>query len=95
MLDCCVPLDLIQQDGITMEQFTCLAVCNNLDLNVTRMNEEHEIECFRETVKKLSAGEEKILVCSYSRGILKQTGDGHFSPIGIKLNVVSFYSWYF
>lgn len=82
MLDCCLPLDVIQQDGITMDQFTCLATCNSLDLNVTRLNEKVTIDEFRETVKTLCAGEGRVLVCSYSRRCLGQTGDGHFSPIG-------------
>jgi len=83
MLDCCLSLDLIQQEGITLEQFVCLAACNSLDLNVIRVNENEKIEDFRETVKSICSGDgSKVLTCTYSRRILKQTGDGHFSPIG-------------
>ena len=89
MLDCCAPFDLIQQDGITLDQFTCLAICNNLDLDVTRMDGEMDIKIFPESIKKICAGEGKVLVCSYSRTMLEQTGDGHFSPIGMKA-IVSF-----
>ena len=84
MLDCCVPLDFIQQDGITMEQFSCLALCNNLHLVVTRIDEGLDINKFRDVVKEVCIGEEKVLVCSYSRELLGQTGDGHYSPIGKK-----------
>ena len=82
MLDCCIPLDLIQQEGITMEQFSCLALCNNLDLVVTRIDEELDISKFRDIVKEVCIGEENVLVCSCSRELLGQTGDGHYSPIG-------------
>ena len=84
MLDCCAPLDLIQQDGITLDQFTCLAICSNLDLNVARIDGEMDIQIFREKIKNICAGEGKVLVCSYSRAVFEQFGDGHFSPIGMK-----------
>ena len=88
MLDCCFPLDLVQQNGITLDQFICLASCNNLDLNVFRMNEEHiTIEDFRNTVKEICTGSGRLLICSYSRKGLGQTGDGHFSPIGMNVFV--------
>ena len=37
---------------------------------------------FREVVKQVTQSESQVLVCSYSRATLSQTGDGHFSPIG-------------
>ena len=82
MLDCCLSLDVVQQEGITLEQFVCLAACNSLDLNVVRMSENESIDNFRQTIKQICSGSGKILTCSYSRAILGQTGDGHFSPIG-------------
>lgn len=30
MLDCCTSLQVAREKGINMEQFTCLARCNNL-----------------------------------------------------------------
>ena len=82
MLDCCLSLDLVQQNGITLDQFVCLATCNSLDLNVVRTDENEKIENFREVVKEICAGQDKVLTCSYSRKALNQTGGGHFSPIG-------------
>ena len=37
---------------------------------------------YRTLVKKLVQHDDKVLVLSYSRKILGQTGDGHFSPLG-------------
>ena len=38
---------------------------------------------FRNLVRNVTAGNGKVLlVCSYDRGTLGQTGSGHFSPIG-------------
>lgn len=82
MLDCCLSLDVVQQQGITMEQFICLATCNNLDINTVRITDDESIEDFRNVVKRICSGGGQILTCSYSRRVLGQTGDGHFSPIG-------------
>jgi glutathione gamma-glutamylcysteinyltransferase len=48
-----------------------------------RPTEFKSLECFREDVKRvLTTPESKsILVVSFSRAALEQTGDGHFSPI--------------
>ncbi|XP_065669345.1 uncharacterized protein LOC100213020 isoform X3 [Hydra vulgaris] len=82
MLDCCLSLDLVQQNGITLDQFVCLATCNNLDLNVVRTDDNENIKSFRDVVEEICAGQDKVLTCSYSRSVLNQTGGGHFSPIG-------------
>ena len=88
MLDCCFPLELVQQNGITLDQFICLALCNYLDLNVVRMNEPNiSVQDFRKLVQEICSGSGKLLVCSYSRRGLGQTGDGHFSPIGKFLQI--------
>ena len=82
MLDCCVPLEVVQKDGITFFQFACMAVCNGLEVNMVQASSTASITEFREVVKQVTQSESQVLVCSYSRATLSQTGDGHFSPIG-------------
>ncbi|ESO10000.1 hypothetical protein HELRODRAFT_167837 [Helobdella robusta] len=82
MLDCCIPLKTIEKNGITMDQFACLAACNMLQVEMVRMNPTSSEENFRQLVKLLTKRMDKIMVVSYSRLTLEQTGDGHFSPIG-------------
>ena len=48
---------------------------------MVRASDATETE-FREIVKYLTKQEEEVIVVSYDRRILKQTGSGHFSPIG-------------
>lgn len=82
MLNCCVPLDVAQKKGITLFHFSCLAMCNSLDVNMVQALPTATIAQFREVVKSASKSDSQVLVCSYSRRTLGQTGDGHFSPIG-------------
>ncbi|XP_013395000.1 uncharacterized protein LOC106162300 isoform X1 [Lingula anatina] len=82
MLECCVPLQIIQEKGITLREFVCLAICNYLDVVTTYVDHSASLKDFREIVKELTQVDDKVLVCSYSRKTLKQTGAGHFSPIG-------------
>ncbi|KAJ1546782.1 hypothetical protein HK096_004727 [Nowakowskiella sp. JEL0078] len=80
MLDCCRPLDYIKVNGITLSEFDCLARCNGLDTRVKRVNEATKGE-FINDLKRTSEVSTELLVVSYHRGTLQQTGDGHFSPV--------------
>ena len=83
MLDCCVPLEQVKEQGMTLEEFTCLAVCNGARLEVARPDELAGGEDdFRAAVRASCAKGDHFVVCSYSRKVLGQTGDGHFSPVG-------------
>ncbi|MEG4308298.1 MULTISPECIES: phytochelatin synthase family protein [unclassified Microcoleus] len=81
-LDCCLPLWVIKENGITFDEFVCIARCNGA---VVKPNRYHQssLENFRQAVEEVTAASGDIhLVVSYSRKVLGQTGDGHFSPIG-------------
>lgn len=81
-LDCCQPLPSIKNNGITFDEFVCLARCNGAIATPYRYHQSHLTE-FRETVQHVCSTPEGIhLVVAYSRKTLGQTGDGHFSPIG-------------
>ncbi|CAE8618619.1 unnamed protein product [Polarella glacialis] len=94
MLDCCEPLERIQLNGITFIPLACLARCNGAFVETHRADEsDGDLEAFRRAVcasccEVTGCAEEegykplKVLVVSYSRKQFRQTGDGHYSPIG-------------
>uniref|UniRef100_A0A7C8YW16 glutathione gamma-glutamylcysteinyltransferase n=2 Tax=Opuntia streptacantha TaxID=393608 RepID=A0A7C8YW16_OPUST len=81
MLDCCEPLEKVKAKGISVGKLACLAHCAGADVQTFRTNES-SINEFRNYVKACSQVEDVHVVSSYHRGIFKQTGSGHFSPIG-------------
>ena len=97
MLNCCVDLEEIKQAGITLKDFQCLAFCQGLSVDVQYCDGTSSLEDFRRAVEKacvessLSGEDQKedvddgnpleVLVVSYSRKVLDQTGSGHFSPL--------------
>ncbi|WBW73303.1 phytochelatin synthetase [Schizosaccharomyces osmophilus] len=81
MLDCCRSLKDIERDGVTLEEFSCLAECNGLQ-TVTKCVKDVSFEEFIKDLTICSTQEDKIMAISFSRKVLGQTGDGHFSPVG-------------
>ncbi|XP_064598781.1 uncharacterized protein LOC135465471 [Liolophura sinensis] len=85
MLACrcrCTSVDTAAVDGITLDQFVCIAENNFLMAKTRRATAELTAGEFRDVVKWVTRQEQTILVVTYSRESLNQTGDGHFSPIG-------------
>lgn len=87
--DCCQQLEVIDKAGITLTALAKLARCNGLDAVVVHADAQPQnLETFRRQVLRISSGESgdsplrEAIVASYSRAVLGQTGDGHFSPIG-------------
>lgn len=80
MLHCCKPLDQVRTEGIVFDAWVCLAKCNGVQIEAKHASES-SIEEFREVVKKCVSTTHEILVVSYSRKTMNQTGDGHYSPI--------------
>ena len=76
MLDCCVPISLVEHEGITFNQFVCLADCNSLDTQATKSGTGGTLEQFRETVMEYSKRDDAFLILSYSRKTVNQTGKG-------------------
>ena len=81
-LDCCVPLSQIQEEGMSLGTFNCLAECNGA--KVVKCVQGGTFEEFEEDVKWVSSSpaEERTMILNYSRQEFGQTGDGHFSPMG-------------
>ncbi|XP_048765526.2 glutathione gamma-glutamylcysteinyltransferase-like isoform X1 [Ostrea edulis] len=82
MLYSCVPISLVEQEGINFDQFVCLAGCNSLDTQPTKSGTGGTLEQFREKVIEYTKRDDAFLILSYSRITLNQSGDGHFSPVG-------------
>jgi glutathione gamma-glutamylcysteinyltransferase len=80
LLDCCVPLELVRSRGINLEEFACLARCNSADVQLVRAEEDNHA-LWRDALVDAASGE-RVVVASYDRRSLGQTGSGHFSPIG-------------
>ncbi|VDM64628.1 unnamed protein product [Angiostrongylus costaricensis] len=76
MLDCCVPLENVKK------LFACLATCNRLLCEV-RFGEEGEdfLSALRRDIRVAVSGDKEVIVASYDRSQLQQTGTGHFSPL--------------
>lgn len=80
LLDCCVPLDLVRTRGLDLDELACLARCNGADVTLQRA-EASTLESWRLALAE-AARADAVLVASYDRSALGQTGSGHFSPIG-------------
>lgn len=80
LLDCCVPLSRVRERGLEIEELACLARCNGASVDL-RYAEESEVSGFRSALADAARGA-SVLIASYDRSVLGQTGSGHFSPIG-------------
>ncbi|KAK3414575.1 hypothetical protein EUGRSUZ_H00436 [Eucalyptus grandis] len=81
MLDCCEPLEKVKAEGISFGKVVCLAQCAGAEVEAFRTSQT-TVDHFRQFVKRCSISDNCHVVSSYHRGSFKQTGTGHFSPIG-------------
>ncbi|KAM7527324.1 hypothetical protein LguiB_030734 [Lonicera macranthoides] len=81
MLDCCEPLEKVKAKGISFGKVVCLAHCAGAKVKAFRSNQS-TIDDFRKYVMACSTNDDCHVISSYNRGTFKQTGAGHFSPIG-------------
>jgi len=75
MLDCCIPLETVQREGITITQAACLAKCNGASTELFLYGSV-DVEEFRDLVKQACSVSDFHLIVSYSRRHFQQTGDG-------------------
>jgi glutathione gamma-glutamylcysteinyltransferase len=80
MLDCCAPLADIRERGVDVEEFACLARCNGADVEIHR-GDASDLDAWRAALAMAASGE-AVVVASYDRAAMGQSGSGHFSPIG-------------
>jgi glutathione gamma-glutamylcysteinyltransferase len=80
LLDCCVPLEDVRARGLDVDELACLARCNGAEVDVHR-GDTSDPAAWRTALATAASGE-AVIVASYDRVSMGQTGDGHFSPIG-------------
>ncbi|XP_010457419.1 PREDICTED: glutathione gamma-glutamylcysteinyltransferase 2 [Camelina sativa] len=81
MLECCEPLEIVKDKGISFGKVVCLAHSSGAKVEAFRTNQS-TIDDFRKLVVKCSTSDNCHMISTYHRELLKQTGTGHFSPIG-------------
>ena len=81
LLDCCTSLDQVRQRGLSLDEVACLARCNGADVSLARA-EAADASMFRTAVQRAVRSRDSVLIVSYARALLEQTGGGHFSPVG-------------
>ncbi|HEY0481264.1 MAG TPA: phytochelatin synthase family protein [Kofleriaceae bacterium] len=80
LLDCCVSLDQVRRRGLDLDEVACLARCNGAAVDLFRA-ESSDAAAWRSALIAAARGD-GVLIASYDRAGLDQTGSGHFSPIG-------------
>jgi len=75
--------DVIDMQGITLEQFSDLAKFNFLEevklcraSNITK-------EDFIKDVERVSQQTREVMTLNFARDVIKQTGQGHVCPLGV------------
>ncbi|XP_057963800.1 glutathione gamma-glutamylcysteinyltransferase 1-like isoform X2 [Malania oleifera] len=81
MLDCCEPLEKVKDKGISFGKLVCLAHCAGAKVKAFRTNQS-TVDDFRKFVMACTTSDNCHVITSYHRATFKQTGTGHFSPIG-------------
>ncbi len=80
LLDCCVSLDQVRLRGLDLDEVACLARCNGATVDLFRA-ETSDGAAWRASLVAAARGD-GVVIASYDRAGLDQTGSGHFSPIG-------------
>lgn len=81
LLDCCLPLEEVRSKGVTLEELACLARCNGA-LAHPRHADATDANALREAIIHAATSPRgPIMIAAYTRRVLGQTGDGHFSPV--------------
>ncbi len=80
LLDCCVSLEEVRRRGLDLDEVTCLARCNGAAVKLYRA-EASDVTAWRASLTAAARGDE-VVIASYHRASLDQTGEGHFSPVG-------------
>ena len=73
-------LQRVRERGLNLRELSELATKNNLIVESV-YSDKISLEQFKKILKRNLCSEDKFIIASYSRKVLGQTGDGHFSPI--------------
>ncbi|HEY6926589.1 MAG TPA: phytochelatin synthase family protein [Steroidobacteraceae bacterium] len=80
LLDCCVPLADVRERGLDLDELACLARCNGAEVDVQRTDTSNLVAWH--SALEIAASGDAVVVASYDRSAMGQSGGGHFSPIG-------------
>jgi Phytochelatin synthase len=80
LLDCCASQTEIREHGLSINQVACLARCNGAAVDLERADSTN-LAALRAALETAANGD-GIVIASYDRAAMGQTGSGHFSPIG-------------
>ncbi len=80
LLDCCVPLAEVKKRGLDIDELSCLARCNGASVELVRADAA-DVGRWRTALATAARGD-TVVIASYDRAAVGQTGSGHFSPIG-------------
>ena len=79
--NCCQRESDVQAQGISMAEFMSIGRCHGATIEAVRASDTSE-DSFRSVVRAVvSSPQPPVLIASFSRSPLGQTGDGHYSPI--------------
>lgn len=82
LVACCLSLEQVQRDGVTLDQVAMLGRCNRAVVDLRRAD-AFTVDDLRADVVAVARGERDArLLAAYGRAALGQTGDGHMSPVG-------------
>ena len=81
LLDCCKPLHVVEQTGVTLDELSCLASCNGAQARSFRAERSSLAELRAAVRESARSARGPFLLASYTRQALGQTGSGHFSPL--------------
>lgn len=84
-------LEKVQKFGMNFDEFESLSRCHGIRIRAYKNNEinlknecNRDLNEFRSYVENVCGSDESesFIVANFSRQVLGQTGDGHFSPLG-------------
>lgn len=82
LLDCCLDMESVKKEGISMNQLARIAKCQGTSVQVLRrLNVSQTRQLIKKSVKGNPDGSFEFVAASYDRKTLGQTGTGHFSPV--------------
>jgi glutathione gamma-glutamylcysteinyltransferase len=81
LLDCCAPLEAVRESGVTLMQLGCLARCNGASAETLYADAQPLDALRQDVIGAMQSAGGLVVVAAYSRRVLGQTGDGHFSPL--------------
>ena len=68
-------LQVVEEKGITFDQFGCLAACNSLSVQMVRGDNQLTEDRLRQDIKAVTMAADKVITISYNRNTFGQTGE--------------------